>query len=297
LHSRPSEYAKLAYDRVAEDYDDLWTPRVLGPNARLTRDLHLKKGERLADLACGTGVYTLEMCRLVQPGEVVGVDYSQGMLATARERAQEYDLEATWVHAKAEDFIAGAATESYDVVSLRFALAYLDWRGVLPRIARIVRPGGRVGLLTSLTTSLPQLSDLYNRFRNSPEPVWKLFKHTRRSLGETWRIYRQLKEAFGEPRFISVPDTTEQVSERLAAGGLLTTEAWSETIRLWFDSGAEAVSWMIESGCAAHGALDQLGPRAADFVISLFSAGLEGFREREGVPLDLVVGGVIAAKA
>jgi ubiquinone/menaquinone biosynthesis C-methylase UbiE len=296
LHSRPSEYAKLAYDRVAEDYDDLWTPRVLGPNARLTRDLHLQKGERVADLACGTGVYTLEMCRLVEPGEVVGVDYSEGMLAGAREREQEYDLEAEWVHAKAEDFITGAGTESYDVVSLRFALAYLDWRSVLPRIGRIVRPGGRVGLLTSLTGSLPQLADLYNHFRKSPEPVWKLFKHTRRSLGETWRIYRSLKDAFGEPRFISVPEDTEQVSERLAAGGLRTTEAWTETIRLWFDSGAEAVSWMIESGCAAHGALDLLGPRAADFVISLFSAGMEAFREREGVPLDLVVGGVIAVK-
>lgn len=297
MHSRPQEPAQLAYDRVAEEYDDLWTPHVLGPNARLTRDLHLRRGERVADLACGTGVYTLEMCRLVQPGEVVGVDYSEGMLATARERAAEYDLTATWVHARAEDFIARAEPRSFDAVSMRFALSYLDWRSVLPRLGPMLRPGGRAGLLTSLTSSLPQLEELYSRFRKSPEPVWKLFKHTKLSVPETWRIYRRLKDAFGDAHFIRVPATTEEVAAALEAGGLGTTGQWTETIRVWFDSGLEAAQWMRDSGCAAHGSLDALEPRALDFLMSLFAAGMEGFREDEGVPLDLVVGGIIAIAA
>jgi ubiquinone/menaquinone biosynthesis C-methylase UbiE len=296
VHSGPSEAAQVAYDRVAEDYDDLWTPNVLGPNARLTRGLRLRRGERVADLACGTGVFTLEMCRLVHPGEVSGVDYSEGMLATARERAAEQELQARWVHARAEDFIARAAPESFDVVSMRFALSYLDWLMVLPRLGRMLRPGGRVGLLTSLTSSLPQLEELYNRFRKSPEPVWKLFKHTKLSLPETWRIFRRLKEMFGEPQFIRVPANTEEVAERLVAGGLVASEQWTETVRMWFDSGAEAAQWMRDSGCAAHGALDSLEPRALDFLMSLFAAGMEGFREGYGVPLDLVVGGVIARR-
>lgn len=296
MHSGPSEVAQIAYDRVAEDYDDLWTPQMLRPNARLTRGLHLLHGERLADLACGTGVLTLEMCRLVYPAEVTGVDYSEGMLAGARARFRSEGLPARWVHARAEDFVARAAPESFDVVSMRFALSYLDWLTVLPRLGRMLRPGGRVGLLTSLTSSLPQLEELYNRFRKSPEPVWKLFKHTKLSLPETWRIFRRLKEMFGEPQFIRVPANTEEVAERLAAGGLVATEQWSETIRMWFDSGADAVGWMSDSGCAAHGALDTLEPRAFDFLMSLFAAGMEGFRERQGVPLDLVVGGVIARR-
>ena len=296
MHPRLSESAQLAYDRVADLYDDLWTPNVALPNARLTRDLRPRRGERVADLACGTGVYTLEMCRLVQPAEVVGVDYSEGMLATARERAAEYGLRATWVHARAEDFIAHTEPESFDVVSMRFALTYLDWPRELPRLGRLLRPGGRVGLLTSLTSSLPQLEELYNRFRKSPEPVWKLFKHTRRSLPETWRIYRRLKESFGEGHFIRVPATTEEVTARLAEGGLRDVAQWTERIRLWFDTGAEAVDWMRASGCAAHGSLDQLEPRALEFVTALFAAGMDGFREPQGVPLDLVVGGVVARR-
>ena len=90
---------------------------------------------------------------------------------------------------------------------------------MLPRIGRMrPRPGGRVGVLTSLTGSIPQFAELYHRFRKSPEPAWKLFQHTRRSCGETWKIYRQLRETFGEPDFIVVPDSADQVAERLARG-------------------------------------------------------------------------------
>jgi ubiquinone/menaquinone biosynthesis C-methylase UbiE len=296
---RSPEYAQSTYDRVADGYDDLWSRNVTGPNARLTRDLALQRGERVADLACGTGLYTLEMARLVQPGEVVGVDYSEGMLATARERAEDEGLSLTLVHARAEEFIASAPTRSLDAVSLRFALAYLDWREVLPRIGRTLRPGGRVGVLTSLSSSIPQFAELYNRFRKSPEPAWKLFQHMHhmhRSLGDTWRLYRKLKETFGEPRFITVPDDVEQVAARLGRGGLVASETWTETIRLWFASGDDAVAWMEDSGYVTHDSLEHVEPVAMRFLERLFAQGLESFREPRGIPLDLVIGGVIARR-
>ena len=296
MHSRPSEYAQVAYDRVAGDYDDLWTPPLQGLNARLTGDLDLRPGERVCDLACGTGVNTVEMADLVRPGEVVGVDYSEKMLDSARERARERGLQLECVHAKAEEFVATARAAHYDVVSLRFALAYIDWRHVLPRMGRMVRPGGRMGLLSSLSVSLPQLAQLYNRFRKSPEPAWKLFKHTRLSVPETWRIYRLLKEAFGEPTFVTVPESVDQMAALLAAGGLVAEHTWNETVRMWFSSGEEAVDWMIDSGCSTDIELERLEPRALEFLRTLFAAGMESFRERRGVPLDIVAGCVIARR-
>jgi hypothetical protein len=92
-----------------------------------------------------------------------------------------------------------------------------------------------------------------------------------------------------------MPDDVRQVSERLGRGGLRTTSAWTETIRLWFASGDEAVDWMIRSGYATHNLLETVGPVARRFVESLFAAGMETFRERRGIPLDLVVGGVVAS--
>jgi ubiquinone/menaquinone biosynthesis C-methylase UbiE len=289
------DYAQLTYDKVADDYDQLWSRHVAGPNARLTLELDLKPGERVADLACGTGLYTVEMARLVRPGPVVGVDYSEGMLAAARQRAEEEDVQLELVHARAEEFVARAAPRSLDVVSLRFVLAYVDWRQELPRLGRTLRPGGRAGVLTSLSGSIPQFAELYHRFRKSPEPAWKLFQHTRRSLGETWKIYRHLRETFGEPHFVQMPDTAAEVAQRLAAGGLVTRSAWTETIRLWFRTGDDAVDWMIRSGYATHNLLETVGPVARRFVESLFAAGMETFREPRGIPLDLVVAGVVAA--
>jgi ubiquinone/menaquinone biosynthesis C-methylase UbiE len=293
---RLPEYAQIAYDKVADDYDDLFGRHVAGPNTRLTRGLALQPGERVADLACGTGLYTLEMARRVNPGEVVGVDYSEGMLATARERAEDEGLSLTLVHARAEEFIATAPARSLDAVSLRLALAYLDWRDVLPRIGRIVRPGGRVGVLTSLTSSIPQFAELYRRFLRSPEPAWKLFQHTNRSLGQTWRLYRKLKDTFGEPHFITVPDNVEQVATRLAQGGLTAHEKWTETIRLWFDSGEDAVAWMEDTGYVTHDSLEHVEPVAMRFLERLFAKGLESFRGPRGIPIDLVVGGVVAGR-
>lgn len=294
MASGTGDYAQLTYDKVADDYDLLWCRHVAGPNARLTLELDFQPGERVADLACGTGLYTVEMARLVAPGPVVGVDYSEGMLAAARQRAEEEGLELELVNARAEDFITLSPPRSLDVVSVRFALAYLDWAQVLPQIGRVLRPGGRVGVLTSLSTSIPQFAELHRRFRKSPEPAWKLFQHTRRSLGETWKIYRHLRETFGELEFVVMPDTVAQVSERLEHGGLTSTSAWTETVRLWFPTGKDAVDWMVRSGYATHNLLETVGPVARRFVESLFAAGMETFRQRRGIPLDLVVGGVVA---
>jgi ubiquinone/menaquinone biosynthesis C-methylase UbiE len=296
LALRQAEYAKQAYDRVAGDYDDLFSGHMTQINIRLDLGLQLRPGHRVADLACGTGVGTVEMARAVAPGEVIGVDYSEGMLAAARERAQDAGVNVAFRHARAEEFIAQAPSGTFDVVSMRFVLAYLDWRSVLPGMGRLLAPGGRVGLITSLAGSIPQFSELYHKFRKSPEPAWKLFQHTRRNLGQTWRIYRHLKETFGEPSFITVPDSTDQVAERLAAGGLSAVETWTETVRIWFDSGRDAVDWMHASGYVTHSTLQHVDPVTLEFLGSLFAEGLESYRQRRGVPLDLVVAAVVAEK-
>jgi ubiquinone/menaquinone biosynthesis C-methylase UbiE len=290
------EYNQSTYDKVAEAYDNLWSRNVAAPNAKLTRLLDLRPGERVADLACGTGVDTVDMARRVAPGEVIGVDYSEGMLAGARERAAAEGLPLTLVHAKAEDFIVAADPASFDAVSMRFACAYLEWTEVLPQFGRIMRPGGRVAVLTSLASSIPQFMRLYREFKGSIEPVWKLFQHNGRSFADTVRMFRQLRSTFGNGEFICVPDSTETVSRYLAQGGLVTTEAFVDRIRLYFPTGMDVVRWMHASGYVTHHSLDLVGPHAVRFIETLFADGLEEFREARGIPLDLVVAGVVAEK-
>jgi ubiquinone/menaquinone biosynthesis C-methylase UbiE len=290
------EFTQATYDKVADAYDDLWSRNVAEPNAKLTRALRLQRGERVADLACGTGLFTVPMAKLVAPGEVVGVDVSEGMLAAARDRAFAQGLSITLDQDKIEDFVAGAPPASFDVVSVRFALAYIDWDRVLPRIGGMVRPGGRVGVLTNTTASVPQFYKLFDQYRGSFDVAWKLFKHLRKSFGDAWKIYWQLRDTFGDGGFISVPDSAETVAERLARGGLDPMEAWTDRIRLWFKSGEEAVAWMEESGYATHPTLQHVSPDTLRFLEALFAEGLEGFREPQGIPLDFVIAGVVARR-
>ena len=77
----------------------------------------------------------------------------------------------------------------------------------------------------------------------------------------------------------------------------MSADVWTETIRLWFDSGRAAVDWARGSGYATHPSLDTMAPRDVHFLETLFADGLEGFREPGGIPLDLVIGGVVARKA
>ena len=263
------KHVQKTYDKVASTYDALWTKHVSEPSERLTTDLRRKRGDRLADLACGTGHYTLDMARLSAPGEVVGVDYSKNMLAGAKERFADANFPVTLVHAKAEEFIDSAAAESFDAVSMRFVLAYLDWANVLPRIGRIVRPGGRVAILTSLSNALPQL----------------------------WKVWDQLTGG-ALPMTAPVPDTNEQIAALLAKGGLGTVYgSWEYQIRLWFDDGMQAMAWMKESGYGTHPALQFMTPEAVQQLMQVVAKGLEDeFRTAQGVPLEFTASGILVRK-
>ena len=120
--------------------------------------------------------------------------------------------------------------------------------------------------------------------------------HFGKDVGRALGLYRSVRQSFGTTRFIPVPDGPGQVAALLEQGGLRRREAWTETVRLWFASGREVVAWLEESGYATHPALEHVPERGLRFLREVFAAGLEGFRESQGVPLDIVVSGVVAAR-
>jgi SAM-dependent methyltransferase len=71
---------------AAELYERYAVPYVLGPWApELVELAALKRGDRVLDLACGTGVVArLASPRVGPTGQVIGLDLNAGMLAVAR---------------------------------------------------------------------------------------------------------------------------------------------------------------------------------------------------------------------
>lgn len=101
-------------------------------------------GDRVLDVACGTGVLARAAIARVGPtGSVTGLDLNEAMLAVAAGEAPHI----TWVPAPAESLPMSDA--SFDKVLCQFGLMFFaDRETALREMARVTRPGGRVCVAT-----------------------------------------------------------------------------------------------------------------------------------------------------
>lgn len=78
---------------AATAYEALFVPALFRPWAPIVADLaQIKTGDRVLDIACGTGVLAREAAaRTGQKGHVAGLDPHAGMLAVARELSPAID--------------------------------------------------------------------------------------------------------------------------------------------------------------------------------------------------------------
>jgi demethylmenaquinone methyltransferase / 2-methoxy-6-polyprenyl-1,4-benzoquinol methylase len=124
-------------------------------------------GDRVLDVAAGTGDLTIELASRVEPGgEVVGCDFSEGMLAKAREKAPGLRFETG--DALALQYGDG----EFDAATVGFgARNFADLERGLREMSRVVRPGGRVVVLDFTTPRRPPLSTFYRLWFDRVVPV------------------------------------------------------------------------------------------------------------------------------
>ena len=79
-------FGKTYGGTAPENYQRYFVPSIAAPLAEdLVRIAALRPGERVLDVACGTGVVTrLAGERVGEQGAVAGLDVNPGMLAVAR---------------------------------------------------------------------------------------------------------------------------------------------------------------------------------------------------------------------
>lgn len=128
---------------AAEIYDELFLPALFAQWApRIAEAAAISPGQRVLDVACGTGVLAREAQRRITPGgSVVGLDINAGMLAVARRKEPAVD----WREGRAESlpFEDGA----FDAVVSQFGLMFFeDKPGALREMTRVVKPGGRLAV-------------------------------------------------------------------------------------------------------------------------------------------------------
>jgi SAM-dependent methyltransferase len=118
--------------------------RILLTAELLCEAVDLRAGERVLDVACGSGNATLAAARRFC--QVTGVDYVPALLDRARQRAQAEGLEAAFQEADAEALPFPDA--SFDVVlSTCGAMFAPDQEQTAGELLRVCRPGGRIGMV------------------------------------------------------------------------------------------------------------------------------------------------------
>jgi SAM-dependent methyltransferase len=138
---------RYGWDLAAATYESLWQPSLAEVHAALLDRAALAPGDRVLDLACGTGLVTLPAARAVGPsGQVIGVDIADRMVEALRERAAAAGLpQVTAARMDAEQL--ALPDDSVDVVLCALGLMYLPDPGqALQEVKRVLRPGGRAVL-------------------------------------------------------------------------------------------------------------------------------------------------------
>ncbi|MEU0875775.1 demethylmenaquinone methyltransferase [Nocardia brasiliensis] len=158
LDKQPHEIASM-FDGVARRYD-LTNTVISGGQDRYWRwavrkALAPRPGERVLDLAAGTGVSTLDLAK--SGAWCLAADFSQGMLAAGKFRK----VPMVAADATALPF----ADNSFDAVTISYGLRNIsDTDAALREMLRVTKPGGRMVIAEFSTPVIPGFRTVYMEY-------------------------------------------------------------------------------------------------------------------------------------
>lgn len=131
----------------AETYEREMVPVLFEPWAAALLDhAQLADGERILDIACGTGIVARRAARrMARHGHITGIDLNPNMLAVARAAAEREDVTIEWREGNAESLPFGDG--EFDLVLCQQGLQFVSERPrAVAEMHRVLDSGGRVAL-------------------------------------------------------------------------------------------------------------------------------------------------------
>ncbi len=177
-----------------ENYERYFVPAIGAPvAAELVEAAALRPGEKVLDVACGTGVVTRLAAEKVGPeGSAAGLDVNPGMLSVARSVTPS-ELGIDWYETSAEAM--PLSDDTYDVVLCSMGLQFVpNKNAALAEARRVLEPGGRAVLGLPGPTP-PLMAVLAECLAKHVDPKCAGFVHAVFSLHEPDELRGLLSEA------------------------------------------------------------------------------------------------------
>jgi demethylmenaquinone methyltransferase / 2-methoxy-6-polyprenyl-1,4-benzoquinol methylase len=162
----PAEGVRTMFDRIAPVYDAMNRTMTAGLDQRwrrLTAEAVVRPGDRVLDACCGTGDLAVAAARA--GGTVSGLDFSEQMLMRARRKAPELE----WLRG---DLLGlPFPDDSFDAATVGFGVRNVDdLECALAELRRVLRPGGRLGIL-EITRPRGALAPFYRLWFDGAVPL------------------------------------------------------------------------------------------------------------------------------
>ncbi len=136
---------RYGWDKAAAHYETFWQQQLKPSQDELLMMAQLREGEKVLDIACGTGLISFPAAEAVgKTGFVFGTDISDKMVETATAIASKQDMSNTkFERMDAEDLKLEDA--SFDVALCSLGLMYFpEPLRALKEMYRVLNPGGRI---------------------------------------------------------------------------------------------------------------------------------------------------------
>jgi demethylmenaquinone methyltransferase/2-methoxy-6-polyprenyl-1,4-benzoquinol methylase len=193
--------AKVAevFHSVASKYDlmnDLMSAGIHRLWKRVTIEMSgVRRGNKVLDIAGGTGDLTAKFSRIVGPeGAVVLADINDSMLKVGRDRLIDRGVVNNVTFSQADAQYLPFPDNTFDVITIAFGLRNVtDKELALGSMLRVLKPGGRLLVLEFSKPGNPLLSKVYDTYSFSILPkLGKLFADDAQSyqyLAESIRMH------------------------------------------------------------------------------------------------------------
>lgn len=201
----------------AGDFDAI-AQRIWAVGDNLVARVDVQEGERVLDVACGTGNAAIPAAGA--GGIVTGVDITPELLSDAKANADKYGVEATWVEGDAQDLPFDDG--SFDVVVSTFGCMFApDHAKAASEIARVLKPGGRFGVVAwrpegnigkffmTVSKYAPPPPEGFQ-----PPPLWGVRDHVTEIFAPTEVGDLRFEDDAAHWRFDSIRETVEEYSEK-----------------------------------------------------------------------------------